>query len=191
MAPPVQPPPFKPSVLRTHRQVPDYNKTTPPYVAAAPITTGQSMKIRRLHTRTVFFVGVGMVAMLAVWLAFQLVIFPFAADTSQHWNYGNSRLSQFDLNVGHDGTSHFIAQYWHQEVIIIEFPAGSAAHAKTYVTPLLIQDDTGKQHSVSLSTAYVNRHTLVGKPDLIVSVSGVTPPIVLYNTGNGFSMEVQ
>jgi len=143
-----------------------------------------------LNKRNVFFLSFGMLAMLALWLTLQLVIIPAIADTSQQWNYGNGRISQFDLNVGHGGTSHFVTQYWHQEVLIIEFQAGTAAHAKAYTIPLLISG-SAKQHSVTLTPAYVRPHATPGTPDLVITVSDITPPIVLYNTGNGFSLEVQ
>jgi hypothetical protein len=185
-------PPFKPPILRTHCETPKEKQEQSGSLArsnAAPIATDEPTKQGWFSRRNVFFLGLGMCGTLAVWLAIQLAIIPFIADAAQHWQYGDGRLSQFDLKVGHGGVSHFLAEYWHHEIIIVEFPGGSPVNAKSYTLRIMIQNGNA-QHSVTLTTGYIRPHANHTKPDLVITVSDVTTPIILYNIGNAFSTEV-
>jgi len=123
--------------------------------------------------------------MLGFYLLMTRLVLPFVMSTQEHWNYGYSRVSVYDLNVGHGGVSHFVAQYYKNQIVIIEMPVDHPDQSKIYAVSETVAGDTS-QHIVTLSTAYVSRHAVQGKPDLIASVSGFAIPVVLYNTGDSF-----
>jgi len=130
-----------------------------------------------------------MVAGMAIMLGFHLLmthlVLPFVISTQEHWNYGYSRVSVYDLNVGHGGMSHFVAQYYKNQIVVVEMPIDHPDQSKIYAVSETVAGDTS-QHVVTLTTAYVSRHAVQGKPDLIASVSGFAVPVVLYNTGDSF-----
>ncbi len=106
---------------------------------------------------------------------------PWWAGVSDQWQYGNARISRFTADVGHGGTSTFIAFDLDGSVIIIEMPGGSINDAKLYRTGNLIGENADHR-IVTLSIADVD-----GVRDcLIVHVEGATSDIVLYNTGTTF-----
>ncbi|MEO8972553.1 MAG: hypothetical protein ABI406_13245, partial [Ktedonobacteraceae bacterium] len=81
---------------------------------------------RRVHW--LLFVGIGMIAMLAVWVLGSSLL---AWVSYEHDNivYGMPRTYQTDAFVGHGGDSlqhpsHFIAVNLNRQVIIVEFMAG-------------------------------------------------------------------
>jgi hypothetical protein len=127
----------------------------------------------------------GMCLMLGFYLLMTQLVLPFVISTQEHWNYGYSRVSVYDLNVGHGGVSHFVAQYYKNQIVVIEMPIDHPEQSKIYAVSETVAGDTS-QHVVTLTTAYVSRHAVQGKPDLIASVSGFAVPVVLYNTGDSF-----
>jgi hypothetical protein len=127
----------------------------------------------------------GMSIMLGFYLLMTQLVLPFIIGTQQHWSYGYARVSVYDLNVGHGGVSHFVAQYYKNQIVVIEMPVDSPGQSKIYAVSETVAGDTS-QHVVTLTTAYVSRHAVQGKPDLVVSVSGFAVPVVLYNTGDSF-----
>jgi hypothetical protein len=127
----------------------------------------------------------GMCLMFGFYLLMTQLILPFVSNTQQQWNYGSSRITEYDLNVGHGGISHFVAQYYHKQVVIIEMPVDRPEQSKIYAVSETIAEDSS-QHIITLSIAYVRRNPIAGKPDLVVSVSGFALPVVLYNTGDSF-----
>ncbi len=70
--------------------------------------------------RSILPVGIGMFIVVGTLLIFQHVIAPSYVWASDQWHYGDARMTQLDANVGHGGTSHFIAEYYHGSVIILE-----------------------------------------------------------------------
>src|SRR5579859_2827920 len=133
-------------------------------------------------------IGAGMLLMLSLVIFGITTVIPFVTDKMDHWNTGEARISHFDIDVGHGGTSHFMTQYWHSEVIVIELVGGKPEHTKVYTIPLLITGDTVNR-VVTLQTSYVSHHSQPEKPDLFVWTEGVATPVVLYNTGDGFSTQ--
>jgi hypothetical protein len=127
----------------------------------------------------------GMCLMLGFYLLMTRLVLPFVVNTQQQWNYGYSRITEYDLNVGHNGTSHFIAQYYKNQIVVIEMPIAHPDQSKIYALSETVAGDTS-QHVITLTIAYANRHAVPGKPDLVVSVSGFSVPVVLYNTGDSF-----
>jgi hypothetical protein len=131
----------------------------------------------------------GAALFLGFYLLLSRIILPFIVDTTAHWDYGAARISHYDLDVGHGGTSHFITEYYRNQAIVIEMPLHDPGHSHIYaLAESLAGNDS--QRVVSLTPAYVSHSAVRGKPDLLVSVSGSAIPRVLYNTGNGFRTEV-
>jgi hypothetical protein len=58
----------------------------------------------------------GACLMLGFYLLMTQLVLPFIISTQEHWNYGYSRVSVYDFNVGHSGTSHFVAQYYKNQI---------------------------------------------------------------------------
>lgn len=133
-------------------------------------------------------IGFGMLLMLVGYCLASWYIVPFVNQTLDQWHCGENRICQYDLDVGHGGTSHFITQYWNNQVIVIEFPNDDPVKTKLYSQQVTITEDTS-QHLVTLTTATINKHPFPGKPDLVANVSGFAVPVIFYNTGKGFSTE--
>jgi hypothetical protein len=142
-------------------------------------------KRKGLHAAYWKHVVAGMALMLGFYLLMSRIVLPVVIQTQEHWNYGYSRVSVTDLNVGHGGMSHFIAQYYKNQIVVIEMPVDHPEQSKIYALSETVEGDTG-QHVITLTTAYVRRNAVPGKPDLVVSVSGFAVPVVLYNTGDSF-----
>ena len=99
---------------------------------------------RRFSAHWLFFVGVGMLVSIALWVGLQLV----GAWWSQHQldaTYGTPRTYQADAVVGHadstDHPTHFIVLNLKGRVVIIELPGGNVARARIYNGPLIVGDN--------------------------------------------------
>jgi hypothetical protein len=122
----------------------------------------------RLHW--LFFIGIGMLVMLALWTGGNLV-FSWWQTVQNDWHYGRPRTSQIDVRVGHNDTetpSHFLAVNLKGHIIVVEFPGGNAANAKAYIGPIMAQGHD--LDPVTLDFRDVNGD---GKPDMILSVAEV------------------
>jgi hypothetical protein len=182
-----------PKILRAHRPKPTDAQSVPyadVQLPAQRVTETLSKRPSWIHLHLTQ-IGLTMLFLLGLWVGINLYVIPFVTDKIDHWNYGDARISQFDMNVGHNGTSHFVTQYWHNQVILIEMPENDPTHSKTYATQVLfVGRDTG-QHSITLKTAYVGQHPIQGKPDIVATVSGFVLPVIFYNTGSGFTAETR
>ncbi len=115
--------------------------------------------------------GVGMLAMLAVWITGSWVL----AWGLQRYNdvrYGTPRTYQTDAVVGHNNDSpqkpsHFIATNYNRQAIIIEFMAGDPAKSVSYVAPVYIAGDNGDLAPVTLEFRDVNGDR---KVDMIIHI---------------------
>jgi hypothetical protein len=130
-------------------------------------------------------IAAGMCICLGFYLLMTRLVLPVAVNTQQQWDYGSSRVTVYDLNVGHGGISHFITQYYKNQIVVIEMPVDHPEQSKIYALSETVAGDIS-QHVITLTTAYIRKNAVQGKPDLIVSVSGFAVPVVLYNTGDGF-----
>jgi hypothetical protein len=99
---------------------------------------------RRFTAHWLFFVGVGMLVSIALWVGLQM----FGAWWSQHQldaTYGTPRTYQVDAVVGHadstDHPTHFIVLNLKGRVVIIELPGGNVAHARIYNGPAIVGDN--------------------------------------------------
>jgi hypothetical protein len=174
-----------PKILRAHRprtsdavQVPADD--TPPQAYTEPLPKRPGLLAAYWR-----FLLAGACLMLGCYLLMSRIILPFVVDTREHWNYGASRVSVYDLNVGHGGVSHFITEYYRNQIIVIEMPVNDPGKSHIYALAESLAGNSS-QHVVSLSTAYISHRAQPGKPDLLVNVSGAAIPLVLYNTGDAF-----
>jgi hypothetical protein len=137
---------------------------------------------RRGRVHWMLLIGVGMLAMLALWALGQMLVI-WWNTTQDDWHYGRPRTFQIDARVGHNdaGTpSHFIALNLDSHIIIIELPGGDPTRAKDYIGPTLLGD--GQDFTpVTLSFKDVNGD---GKPDILVHIQNQT--LVFINDGGQF-----
>lgn len=153
--------------------------TTEDYAPPA-LTAGQAQ--RRSHVHWLLFVGVGMIAMLALWVLGNLAV-NWWNVTQDDWHYGRPRTFQIDARVGHNDDvtpSHFITVNLNRRIIIIEFPGGDPTKAKDYLGPTLFGDGQDLT-PVTLSFKDVNGD---GKADMLVHIQDQT--FVFINDGTQF-----
>jgi hypothetical protein len=167
---------------------PNMNRAQPPDVIHAPPAqqryTEEPKQQKRRSRHWLLYVGVGMLAMLALWVGLQRLgdWWQLHQDDA---TYGYPRTFQCNAVVGHNGDSrenpsHFIFLNLHGHVEVIEIPAGDATKEKVYILPMLVTDGydlipvTGEFRDVNGD----------GKPDMIVKIQDQR--IVFINTGDGF-----
>jgi len=129
------------------------------------------------------YVGIGMIAMLALWVGFQMLVSWWSARQLDA-TYGFPRTYQVDEVVGHDDSTdhptHFIFLNLKGRVVIIEIPGGSTAHARIYNGPAIIGSNPD-QIPVTAQFQDVNGD---GKIDLIVYVGN--QQVTYINDGTQF-----
>ena len=160
----------------------DYSPSTPRsalrYSTTQPYTIQQGNRRlvfhaepppRRFSAHWLFFVGVGMLVSIALWVGLQML----GAWWSQHQldaTYGTPRTYQVDAVVGHadssDHPTHFIVLNLKGRVVIIELPGGNVARARIYNGPLIVGDNPA-QIPATADFQDVNGD---GKIDLIVHI---------------------
>lgn len=133
-----------------------------PYEQARPNTN------KRVHW--LLPLGVGMVAMLVLWVLGSSVL----AWGLQRYNditYGNPRTYQTNAVVGHADSkahpSHFIAMNWSHQAVVIEFAGGDPAKTINYVAPVYIAEDNSNPAPVTVEFRDLNGD---GKPDMVVHI---------------------
>ena len=94
------------------------------------------------------------------------------------------RVTVFDADVGHGGTSHFFAQYYKHSIVVIEFSPSHPDQSRSYV--ISNQQVNTDLPVVLLSTQDVNHDK---KPDLVIQIQGAIYAITLYNNGQTFQEE--
>jgi hypothetical protein len=154
----------------TEEQVSEWGRSTD----TEPVPTGQRKASIKSSARgmgkvhPLFYLGLGMLVMLALWLLITTTI-SWATTTLDDLHYGRPRTFQTDAWVGHNEQSgrpsHFIAINWHSHIQVIEFPGGDAAHPRVYSGPQLYgaNDDLTV---VTLTFADLNGDHL---PDMIIN----------------------
>lgn len=127
-----------------------------------------SKRETRYRAHPLFYLGIGMLAMLAIWTIL-LPAFDWISTTLDDLRYGRPRTFQTDAWVGHNEQagmpSHFIATNLHRHIEIIEIPGGDASHAHIYVGPQLYGEND-ELVPVTLDFVDVNGDHA---PDMIVS----------------------
>jgi len=154
----------------------------PPGQPAPRPTPVQPSPRKGHHVHWMLPVGVGMLAMCALWVV-GTVLVSWVSTQLDDLHYGQPRTFQIDARVGHDDAvtpSHFIALNLNRHVIIIELPGGDPAKARIYSGPTLVGD--GQEFTpVTLSFKDVNGD---GKPDMLVHIQDQT--VVFLNDGTQF-----
>lgn len=131
----------------------------------------------------VFWLGIGMLVMLALFFALNVVSGSWQAY-QVNAQYGYPRTWQVDAVVGHDDSpshpSHFIFINLHSHVTIVEFPGGDVTHTRVYYGPIL--SGSGSD-TIPITGSFTDMNG-DGKPDLVVHIQEET--IVYLNDGNQF-----
>jgi hypothetical protein len=136
---------------------------------------------RRAHWSLIF--GVGMVAMLALWVAGSIALHWWQV-TQDDWHYGRPRTFQIDAVVGHNNDSvsspsHFIAINYRAHIQVIEFPAGDTTKAKIYQgLPLY-----GEGQDLAVVTLAFKDINSDGRPDMIIIVNRATHIAYINDSG--------
>jgi hypothetical protein len=183
-----QQPPYRRASL-AYRQAGRYQVTTdrnvptvpPNYYSAQTEPLFLIEEKPRTHWRRYFIVG--MLVVLAGITLWQMVVAPFLQGISDQWHYGDARVAVLYTNVGHQGSSTFMAFDDNGQVMVVEIPESAKVPAHIY--HLASVTGTGRGHAIiTLRVQDVNAD---GKPDLIVHVEGMQPDMVLFNNGTSFS----
>jgi len=116
-----------------------------------------------------FLIGLGMISAIILWLIGSAVL---AWGTQRYYDvrYGNPRIYQVDMAVGHGGDSpahpsHFIAMNLNNQAIVIELKAGDPAKIVSYKAPITVMD--GGQSPVTVSFKDLIGHH---KLDMIIDI---------------------
>ena len=141
---------------------------------------------RRVQVHWLVFVGVGLLLMIAGWMAFSSL----GAWWQTHQDdttFGNPRTFQIDAVVGHSDSStspsHFIAENLKGQIIVVEFPGGDVSKARSYNITTIPGNDANPP--VRLSFQDINHD---GKLDMVILIGdpGATVTIFSFNNGTQF-----
>lgn len=134
----------------------------------------------------VFYLLMGMSAMLVLWIVYTLVA-GWAATWENDLKYGRPRTFQTDVRVGQNNDqtglpSHFIAINLNRNIEVIEFPGGDASQARTFAGPQLygVNDDLVP---VTLTFADLNNDK---KLDMVINFQN--QHMVYINDGKSFRL---
>lgn len=154
-------------------------------VAAQPIErhTSDDKAIKRPRKFRVWAILITtLIIGLSIIVTWTSVVVPWWTGVQDQWQYGSSRITQIDANVGHGGECHFIAQYYKGAIVVIEIPYANTTNTHTYTIPGI--DTDGTTPVVLLSTT---RDAQTSRLDLVVQIVGTNFETVLFNTGSAFS----
>lgn len=125
----------------------------------------------------------GACLLIGLYAGYQQWVAPAWRNVQAQWHTGDGRITQLDVDVGHGGMSHFLAQYYDGHIMVIEIQLRNPTHIMTYTVPALMPN-AGKPQDLTLSTQDVNHD---GRPDLVIQEGNSSVATVLYNTGSGFT----
>jgi hypothetical protein len=135
------------------------------------------------HTHWLLYFSVSMLAMLALWVGFQMLGSWWSAH-QEDATYGFPRTYQVDAVVGHDDSAahptHFVFLNLKGRVVIIELPGGKVAQARIYNGPAIIGGNP-EQTPVTADFQDVNGD---GKLDMFVTIG--TQQFTYLNDGAQF-----
>ena len=146
---------------------------------------------RRIHLHWLVFAGVGLLLMLAGWMALN--------DLSAWWQnhqddaaYGMPRTYQTDAVVGHNDSSsnpsHFIAINLRGSIYILEAPGGNFSKSRSY---FITTEVGGNPHPPVTIKFQDLTHT--GRLDMVVTIGDPPTPlsVFLFNNGSQFLAKSQ
>jgi len=146
--------------------------------------TSDDLAIKRSRKKPWAILITTMLIVLSIVIAWNAIVVPWWVGVQIQWQYGSSRITQMDANVGHGGDCHFIAEYYKGAIVVIEIPFSNINATHTYTISGIATD--GSTPVILLSTTKDNK---TGRIDLVVTVAGTNFQTVLYNTGSAFSEE--
>jgi hypothetical protein len=116
---------------KEEKRVPRWQPATPPsphHVTTPPVHA-------RSRVRPWFFVGIGLLFAVLLWICVSQVI-AWGAGVLDFIHYGDPRTFQTDAMVGQGDSpqhpSHSIALNLHGQVVIVDFPAGDPSKAREF-----------------------------------------------------------
>ncbi len=121
---------------------------------------------------------------LGVVCLWTFVIVPISQNIADHWNYGNSHVSEADATIN-DVNERFIGFDDYGHITIIETPDNHPEKSRIYQAAQMVSDGNSNR-IVTVSFRDMNNDH---KIDLIVTVEGESGYIVLFQTANGFSWQ--
>ncbi len=130
----------------------------------------QPQKAASSHSRHwLLYVGVGMIAALALWLTFSSLL-AWGIGKYNDVMYGYPRYYQTDAVVGHYDSpahpSHFVAMNLHGQVVVVELAGGNPNRSFDYVGPSMIaKGDDLIPITLTFSDVHHN-----GKPDMVIHI---------------------
>ncbi len=160
----------------------------PPRNTTTQYRSVPSPKAPKRNVHWLLPLGVGMVAMLVLWVFGSLLV----AWSGQRYDdvvYGRPRTYQTDAVVGHGDSpthkSHFIAINYNRQAVVTEWMAGEPSKSINYVVPFYIVGDNSELTPVTLEFRDV---TGDNKPDMIIHIHLRTQDqtFVFVNAGTKF-----
>ncbi len=138
----------------------------------APSTGAPAGRVKKRNSSVHWLLplGVGMVAMLVLWVFGSLLV-AWGQQRYDDVTYGNPRTYQTDAVVGHNDSalhkSHFIAINYNRQAIVTEWMGGDPAKSVVYVVPYYIVGDNS-----NLTPVTVEFRDVTGdhKPDMIIHI---------------------
>ena len=115
-------------------------------------------------------------------LFWQQAVTPTWSNLQDQWHYGDSHVTQMDADVGHGGMSHFLAEYYQGNIVVIEISLSNPNNTHVY-TIAGVWNSESRTPVIQLA---LQDSTHNGKPDLRISVEGTNFATVLYNNGTAF-----
>lgn len=166
--------------LRASRAVQTDTKPITEAPRPFPPRDGLLPRLLRGMLRHWFPLACGGMLMVGGYLGIVRLVLPIGANLLDQWHYGDARIVQLDADVGHGGVSHFLAQWYHGFLLLVEIPTDNPRALHAYrIEPL-----TANRGTLSLQVVDVNRDD---RPDLLIQVAGDPAALVLYNTGTAFT----
>ena len=161
--------------FRKHRYVSPVERITEPVVKRSVARSIFSFLFGRGFVLTVIIVL--LISYLLVW---NMIIQPTWNTVQTQWDLGAARITQTDVNVGHKGESHFVAEWYDHQIIVIEISVANPNNAHIYTIGGFLGADT---EVVQLS--FIDE-TNDGKLDMVITLAGSTYQKILYNNGSTF-----
>ncbi len=161
--------------------------TTSQYLPSTGVAPAKAKK-NNTNVHWLLPLGVGMVAMLVLWVFGSLLVV-WGQQSYDDFTYGRPRTYQTDAAVGHNDSpthkSHFIAINYNRQAIVTECMGGDPAKSVDYVVPYYIVGDNSDLTPVTVEFRDV---TGDNKPDMIIHIHLHTQDqtFVFVNTGTKF-----
>ncbi len=148
---------------------PARHTTSQQFSPSTGASTGR-LKKRNSSVHWLLPLGVGMVAMLVLWVFGSLVV-AWGQQRYEDITYGHPRTYQTDAVVGHNDSSthksHFIAINYNRQAIVTEWMGGDPAKSVVYVVPYYIVGDNSDLTPVTVEFRDVSGHH---KLDMIIHI---------------------